>query len=209
MFFGCGAIVMHPELSVLGVALVFGLVIMVMVLTLGHISGAHLNPAVTIAFALVKRFSWREVPAYIFMQVLGCLLGATLIATLNQDFLHIGQTLPNTSINSMSLFFIEFILAFTLMFVISGVATDSRAVGELAAVAIGSTVAMASAVFGPITGASMNPARSLGPAIVSQNYDSIIFYMVAPILGAILGAVTYNLIKYDNQSPKETINDCR
>ena len=81
------------------------------------------------------------------------------------------------------------------MFVISGVATDSRAVGELAAVAIGSTVAMASAVFGPITGASMNPARSLGPAIVSQNYDSIIFYMVAPILGAILGAVTYNLIK--------------
>ncbi len=207
IFFGCGAIVIHSELSVLGIALIFGAVIMIMVLTLGHISGAHFNPAVTIAFAATKQFPWKEVPAYVFMQVLGCLIGAILVAIFNQDFSYIGQTSPKESTLATSLFFIEFILAFTLMFVISGVATDSRSVGELAAVAIGGTVTMASAVFGPITGASMNPARTLGPAIAAQDYDSLIYYIFAPILGAIAGAFAYNLIKCDKKKSDKHIND--
>ncbi|KAL6206756.1 hypothetical protein ACLB2K_024003 [Fragaria x ananassa] len=151
---------------------------MVMVYSVGHISGAHFNPAVTLAFAITHRFPWKEVPPLIL-----------LLKSLGQ--------------HSQAAFVLEFIITFYLMFVVSGVATDSRAVGELAGLAVGSTVLLNVIFAGPITGASMNPARSLGPAIVWSHYKGLWIYPVSPILGALCGALVYNVIRFTDKPLNE------
>ncbi len=165
---GCGAIVVNARTEALGhvgVALTFGLVIMVMIASVGHISGAHFNPAVTVAFALARHFPWRDVPAYIVAQLAGAVAGALTLRTILVDVGTLGATVPGGSVlQSLGM---EILLTATLMFVITAVATDTRAVGELAAVAIGATVALDALWGGPVSGASMNPARSFGPALVS------------------------------------------
>ncbi|KAK7245578.1 hypothetical protein RIF29_40425 [Crotalaria pallida] len=206
MFAGCGSVIvnLNNEKSVThpGISITWGLVVMVLVYTLGHISGAHFNPAVTIAHATARRFPLKEVPTYIIAQVVGSLLASgtlRLLFTGTQD--HFIGSLPSGS--DVQALVIEFIITFYLMFVVSGVATDNRAIGELAGLAVGSTVCLNVLFAGPLTGSSMNPARSLGPAIVYNEYRGIWIYMVAPILGAIAGTWVYQLIRYTNKPLRE------
>ncbi|XP_057764215.1 aquaporin NIP1-1-like isoform X2 [Salvia miltiorrhiza] len=206
IFAGCGAVAVNADkekvITLPGIAIVWGLVVMVMVYSVGHISGAHFNPAVTIAFASINRFSWKQVPAYVAAQVVGSTVAAgTLRLLFSGSHDHFVGTLPaGTDLQSLAL---EFIITFYLMFVISGVATDNRAIGELAGMAIGATVSINVLFAGPISGASLNPARSLGPAIVSKNYRGLWIYLLGPTAGAIAGAWAYNLIRFTNKPLRE------
>ncbi|KAJ0017262.1 hypothetical protein Pint_10321 [Pistacia integerrima] len=206
IFAGCGAVVVNlgkeKVVTLPGISIVWGLAVMVLVYSVGHISGGHFNPAVTIAFATCKRFPLKQVPAYVAAQVLGSTLAAGTLRLLfngNQD--HFAGTAPTGS--EMQSFVIEFIITFYLMFVISGVATDNRAIGELAGLAVGSTVLLNVMFAGPISGASMNPARSLGPAIVSSQYRGLWIYLTSPILGATAGAWMYNMVRYTDKPLRE------
>ncbi|CAL5346226.1 unnamed protein product [Camellia sinensis] len=206
IFAGCAAVVVdaasNNAVSHAGVSVVWGLVVMVMVYSVGHISGAHFNPAVTIAFATCKRFPWKQVPAYLAAQILGSTLASgTLRLIFSGTQNHFAGTLPTGS--DMQSFVLEFVITFYLMFVISGVATDNRAIGELAGLAVGSTILLNVMFAGPISGASMNPARSLGPAIVSSQYKGIWIYLVAPTCGAVAGAWVYNIIRFTDKPLRE------
>lgn len=199
---GCGAIMVNTQTGALthvGVAATFGLIVMVMIAATGHISGAHFNPAVTIAFAINRHFKWRDVPFYIGGQVLGAVLGALTLRLLIGDVASIGATLPTYSTGQA--FGIEVLLSAVLMFVIIAVATDTRAVGETAAIAIGATVALDALWGGPISGASMNPARSLGPALITGIWQDQWIYVVGPIIGATLGGFLYEWIRQPAARP--------
>jgi MIP family channel proteins len=160
---------------------------MAMIHAVGHISGAHFNPAVSFAFALLRHFPWPRVAAYWGAQLVGALAAALLLRASLGDIANVGATLPSGSDRQSFLW--EVVLTFFLMFVILAVATDTRAVGEAAAIAIGGTVGLDAMFGGPISGASMNPARSLGPAIAAGELASIWIYILAPLLGAALGAL--------------------
>lgn len=199
---GCGAIVVNSltgSLSHVGVALVFGLIITVMIAATGHLSGAHFNPAVTVAFALTRHFPWREVPLYVAAQLLAATLGAATLHALFGPVANLGATLPaGSALQSLGL---EVLLTAVLMFVIISVATDTRAVGQLAAVAIGATVALDALWGGPISGASMNPARSFGPALVANAWASHWIYWLGPLLGAVGGASLYQALRTPLAAP--------
>jgi MIP family channel proteins len=191
-----GAIVVNTltgELGHLGNALTAGLIILVMVAACGHISGAHFNPAVTMAFALTRHFPWREVPVYIAAQLLGAVLGALTLRLLFGPVADLGANLPRG--DPFQALGLEVFMSALLMFVITSVATDTRAAGQTAAIAIGATVALASLFGGPISGASMNPARSFGPALVAGQWLHHWIYWVGPILGASLGALVYQWLR--------------
>jgi MIP family channel proteins len=197
VFAGCGAIMVNSQTNALthvGVALVFGLVIMVMISATGHLSGAHFNPAVTTAFALTGHFAWRDVPAYIAGQLVGAIAAALGLRAIFGNVAQLGATLPSGS--PAQSFWLELVMSAFLMFVIIAVATDSRAAGQLAAVAIGGTVALDALFGGPLSGASMNPARSLGPALVAGAWAHQWLYVVAPLLGAAIGAYSYQFIRH-------------
>ncbi len=201
VFAGCGAIMVDAKTGALGhvgVAISFGLVIMVMIYALGHISGAHFNPAVTFAFALTRHFPWPRVGVYWAAQLAGALAAALVLRGSLGDIAHVGATLPSGSDGQAFLW--EGVLTFFLMFVIVAVATDTRAVGEAAAIAIGGTVGLDAMFGGPITGASMNPARSLGPAIAVSDYTAIWVYIAAPLLGAAAAAIAYQFLRAEDQS---------
>ncbi len=168
---------------------------MAMVYATGHLSGAHLNPAVTLAFALTRHFPRREALAYIGAQLLGALArgAAAARASGRASRLRSGATLPSVGAGSALVY--EAVLTAFLMFVIMAVATDTRAVGAGAAIAIGGTVGLDALFGGPITGASMNPARSIGPALVSGELHDLWIYIAAPIAGAALGALAYQLVR--------------
>ncbi|HSS73685.1 MAG TPA: MIP family channel protein [Gaiellaceae bacterium] len=196
VFSGAGAIVVDArthELGHVGVAITFGLVIMAMVYAVGHVSGAHLNPAVSLAFAVSRHFPWPRVLGYWAAQLAGAVLGAALVRLSLGSDADVGATLPSGS--QAQSFVWELILTFFLMFVIMAVATDTRAVGEAAAIAVGGTVGLDAMFGGPVSGASMNPARSIGPALVSGNLHALWLYIVAPIAGAALGAVAYQTVR--------------
>jgi MIP family channel proteins len=159
----------------------------------GHISGAHFNPAVTFAFALTRHFPWRRAGLYWAAQLIGALIAAALLRGSLGNIADVGATLPSGSQGQSFLW--EFVLSAFLMFVILAVATDTRAVGEAAAIAIGGTVALDALFGGPISGASMNPARSIGPAFVSGNLHALWLYIVAPILGASIGGLAYQFVR--------------
>ena len=203
VFAGAGAIMVDAKTHALGhvgVALTFGLVIMAMIYAVGHISGAHLNPAVSFAFTLLRHFSWTRMVAYWAAQVAGALLAAVILRGSLGNVAHVGATLPSGSQRQSFLW--ELILTFFLMFVIMAVATDTRAVGEAAAIAIGGTVGLDAMFGGPISGASMNPARSVGPAVVSGDLHALWLYIVAPLIGAALGAFAYQFVR--RETPLET-----
>jgi len=196
VFAGAGAIMVDAkthELGHVGVALSFGLVIMAMIYAVGHVSGAHFNPAVSFAFGLTRHFPWTRVAAYWGAQVAGALVAAGVLRGSLGDVAHLGATLPAGSQSQAFLW--EAVMAFFLMFVIMSVATDTRAVGEAAAIAIGGTIALDAMFGGPISGASMNPARSLGPAFVSGDLHALWLYVVAPLGGAALGALSYQFVR--------------
>lgn len=210
VFAGCGAIMVNHStegsISHVGVALVFGLVITVMIYATGHISGAHFNPAVTVAFAAIGSFSWRQVPAYILGQLLAACLAAGALYAILGPVAGLGGTAP-AGAPTQSLV-LEIVLTFFLMFVITAVATDGRAVGQMAGLAIGGTVALGALFGGPISGASMNPARSLGPAVVSGEFGSIWLYLVGPFVGALLGAWVYRLIRCEDEGQEDAAGCC-
>jgi len=192
VFVGCGAVAADAHsggaLGAVGVSLSFGLVIMVMVYATGHISGAHFNPAVTLAFAAVGRFRWSQVPLYIAAQVLAAIAASGVLMSMFGE--SPGVTSPTVGIGPA--LGVEVLLTFLLMFVITAVATDARAEGQMAGLAIGGTVAAAALMGGPLTGASMNPARSIGPAVVAGQLDGLWLYLTAPVVGAVLAAAVYS-----------------
>jgi aquaporin NIP len=198
VFAGCGAIMVDAKTEALGhvgVAITFGLVIMAMIYALGHVSGAHLNPAVTVSFALSRHFPrWQIVP-YWAAQLAGALIAAAILRGSLGNIAHVGATYPGGSDGQAFLW--EAVLSFFLMLVIMAVATDTRAVGEAAAIAIGGTVGLDAMFGGPITGASMNPARSLGPGLVTGDLHSIWVYLLAPVVGASLAALAYSFLRAD------------
>jgi aquaporin NIP len=198
VFAGCGAIVADAHfggaLGTVGIAFVFGLVIMVMVYATGHLSGAHINPAVTIAFTLTRHFPAREALAYVGAQLVGATLAAlALLAVWPSAPAHLGATNPSVGVGSA--FVYELVLTSFLMFVIMAVATDTRAVGAAAAIAIGGVIGLDALFGGPVTGASMNPARSFGPALVAGYWQDYWIYVAAPISGAALGALAYQAVR--------------
>ena len=199
VFAGCGAIVINTvsrgQITHVGVGLVFGLVITVMIYAFGHLSGAHFNPAVTLAFGLVRHFPLRRVVGYWIAQLVGAVLAALCLRLLFGNVAALGTTLPAGSGGAWQSFGLEVLLTFFLMLVIMAMATDTRAVGQAAALAIGATVGLEALFAGPISGASMNPARSLGPALVSFTWTDQWVYLVAPFVGAIAAAYTYRWLR--------------
>jgi aquaporin NIP len=196
VFAGAGAIMVDEKTHALGhvgVAIAFGLVIMVMIYAVGHVSGAHFNPAVSLAFALTRHFPWARLVGYWAAQVSGALIAAAILRGSLGNRAHVGATLPAGSQGQAFLW--EVVLTFFLMLVIMSVATDTRAVGEAAAIAIGGTVGLDAMFGGPVTGASMNPARSLGPALVSGDLHALWVYIAAPVVGAAIGGVAYQYLR--------------
>lgn len=188
VFAGTGAIVINQvtggSIGHAGIALTFGLVVMALIYTFGDVSGAHLNPAVTIAFAAAGRFPWREVPGYLLVQCGGALAASGLLLTLFPTGGALGATLPAGPVSQS--FTLEVVLTAMLMLTILSVSTGAKEKGVTAGIAIGGVVALEAMFAGPICGASMNPARSLGPAVVSGHLQHLWIYLVAPVLGALL-----------------------
>ena len=204
VFAGCGAIVADSvyggSLGTIGVAVVFGLVVMAMVYATGHLSGAHVNPAVTLAFTLTRHFPAREALAYIAAQLAGAALAAlVLLAVWTNQPAELGATVPHVGAGSAIVY--ELVMTALLMFVIMAVATDTRAAGAAAAIAIGGAIGLDALFGGPVTGASMNPARSFGPALVSGEWRDFWVYVAGPIAGAALGALTYQVVRGEHPRP--------
>lgn len=187
LFAGTGAIVIndvsHGAISHAGVALTFGLIVLAMIYTFGDVSGAHLNPAVTLGFFAAGRMPGREVVPYILAQLLGATAASAVLRGLFPTHGHLGATLPAGS--AMQSCVLEFILTALLMLVILSVSTGSKEKGITAGIAVGSVIALEAMFAGPISGASMNPARSLAPALVSGKLSGLWIYLVAPTLGAL------------------------
>jgi aquaporin NIP len=196
VFAGAGAVMVDAKTHALGhvgVAITFGLVILAGIYAVGHISGAHFNPAVTLGFVLSRHFPPARAVGYWGAQIAGAVTAAALLRGSLGNIAHVGATLPSGS--DAQSFLWELVMTAFLMFVIMAVATDTRAVGEAAAIAIGGTIGLEAMFGGPISGASMNPARSLGPALVSGDLHALWIYLLAPPAGAVIGALAYELVR--------------
>jgi aquaporin NIP len=187
VFAGTGAIIVNETgggaITHVGVALTFGLVVLAMIYTLGDVSGAHLNPAVTIGFCAARRFPANRVWRYVTAQICGALLASLVLKLLFPANENLGATHPAGS--AMQSFVLEFILTFLLMFVILHVSTGAKEKGVTAGIAIGAVIGLEAMFAGPICGASMNPARSLAPALMSGHLAGLWIYLLAPVLGAL------------------------
>jgi aquaporin Z len=196
VFCGTGAIIINQQtngtVTHAGIALTFGLVVMVMIYTLGDISGAHFNPAVTIAFTIAKKFEIKQVIPYIISQIVGAFLASLMLKYLFPDNEFLGVTLPSGKMYQS--FILEFILTFFLMLVIIHVATGSKEKGMFAGIAIGSTILLEAMFAGPVCGASMNPARSLAPAVVSGHTEHLWIYLIATVSGAVLAVPIWEFL---------------
>lgn len=205
VFAGCGAIMIdtlsNGQITHVGVGLVFGLVMAAMIYATGHLSGAHLNPAVTLGFVLARHFPLRRLAGYWLAQLLGAIAASACLRLLLGNVAHLGAMLPAGTGGAWQAFGFEVLLTFFLMFVIMAVATDTRAVGQAAALAIGATVGLEALFAGPISGASMNPARSLAPALISGTWTDQWVYVLAPLLGAAGGAIVYRCLREGSQPP--------
>ena len=202
VFCGCGAMaineitngaITHP-----GVAITWGLIVMAMIYAFGEISGAHFNPAVTIGFAYAKKFPWKKVPQYIISQFIGALIAALILWFLFPESETLGSTFPADGFEPYKAFVLELLLTFFLMVVIINVSTGSKEIGTMAAIAVGGVILLEAMFAGPITKASMNPVRSLAPALVSGNLQHLWLYLTAPVIGALLAISSCKLVKDDN-----------
>ncbi|MEA2335090.1 MAG: aquaporin [Solirubrobacteraceae bacterium] len=198
VFAGCGAVVTNAEragaLGSVGVSLVFGLVILAGIAAFGHLSGAHFNPAVTTSFFLTRHLPGRDATTYIGAQLAGATAGALLLWVVwPEKPAHLGATLPSIAVGRAVI--VEGVMSALLMLVILSVATDTRAAGAPAAIAIGATIALDALFGGPLTGASMNPARSFAPALVAGEWKDYWVYLAGPLAGAPLGAFAYQFVR--------------
>ena len=200
IFCGTGAMIVNEvtggEVTHVGIAITWGLIVMAMIYAFGETSGAHFNPAVTIAFAYAKKFSWREVPKYIITQILGAFAASLILWFLFPASENLGATIATVDV--WRAFVLELLLTFFLLVVIINVSTGSKEIGIIAGIAIGAVVLLEAMFAGPITNASMNPARSIAPARVSGKMQHLWMYILAPIIGAILAVISCKLVKEDN-----------
>ncbi|KAA5540043.1 aquaporin [Roseiconus nitratireducens] len=196
VLFGCGAMAVDADTGVLthvGVALTWGLVVMVMIFSIGKLSGAHMNPAVSIAFTVHGRLPGKDCFAYVIAQCIGAIAAAASIrAVVGINQADLGAT--TTDLHYAAGLGVEFMMSAALMMVVMGVSTGAKEESITAAIAVGATIAMEAMVAGPLTKASMNPARSLGPALVSGVWDHFTLYLAGPIFGAIAGALLYRIM---------------
>ena len=185
VFAGCGGIIVNDTfggvVGHVGICIVFGLVVMAMIYALGNVSGAHINPAVTVAFFVAGRFDKHLVLPYVSSQFVGAIIAAAILRLLFPEHGTLGSTLPAVPLTSA--FVMEILLSFFLMFVVFNVSTNHKEAGVIGGIAVGGIVALNALFGGPVTGASMNPARSLGPALLSLNLDSMWLYLTAPVVG--------------------------
>ncbi|MCC1484271.1 MIP/aquaporin family protein [Winogradskyella immobilis] len=202
VFCGCGAMTVNEitggSISHVGVAITWGLIVMAMIYAFGEISGAHFNPAVTVAFAFAKKFQWKDVPAYISFQVIGAFLAIILLWVLFPESSSFGHTYPAEGFAPYKAFILELLLTFFLMLVIINVSTGSKEIGTMAAIAVGAIILLEAMFAGPMTKASMNPARSIAPAIISGNLQHLWLYLTAPFIGATLAVISCKLVKDEN-----------
>jgi aquaporin Z len=191
VFAGTGAIVINEmsggAITHVGISLTFGLIVLAMIYTVGDISGAHLNPAVSLGFFAARRFTLREVVPYVLSQCAGAFAASCILRFLFPQNATLGATQPAGSATQS--FILELILTAILMFVILSVSTGAAEKGITAGIAVGSVIGLEAMFAGPICGASMNPARSLAPAVISQHLSSLWIYLVAPVIGALLAVV--------------------
>lgn len=195
---GCGAIMVEAQTGALGgvgVALTFAFVIVVLVYALAPICGAHYNPAITLAFAASGHFPWRRVPSYIVAQLLGAIAAAFVLKGLLGLQANLGATIPAGGISLAQACAVEALATFLLALVIIGVATDRRSSQGAGGLAIGLAVGVGALFAGPLTGGSMNPARSFGPAVVSGNFTALWVYLTAPVLGAVAAMMVYEMLR--------------
>lgn len=196
IFAGTGAVIVNQQtngaLGLPGIAAVWGLVIIALIYAFGDISGTHINGAVTIAFAVDKRFAWKEVPPYLIAQLVGALSASVLLHTLFPNNTTLGITQPSGS--EMQSFVLEAVMTFILMIVILRVSTGAKEKGITAGIAIGGTVWFLVLFGGPVSGTGLNPTRSMAPAIVSGNFDSLWLYIIAPLAGALLAVLVHRII---------------
>lgn len=210
VFAGTGAIVIDSvsggAITHVGVALTFGLIVLAMIYTLGDISGAHLNPAVTIGFALARRFPARNIPPYLLSQCVGAFAASGLLRLLFPAHSTLGATLPSGT--AMQSFILETVLTAMLMFVILCVSTGAKEKGITAGIAVGAVIGLEAMFAGPICGASMNPFRSLAPALVSGHPEHLWIYIFGPLLGALIAVPTCCLVQGDDccQTPSKPSN---
>ena len=197
VFIGTGSIMtdsIYNEIGNIGIGLSFGLSVMSVVYAIGSISGAHINPAVSIAFWVNKKLITKDLIPYIFFQIVGGILASILLFFLLPESKTMGETLVKCR-DWKVVFIVEFIITFILMFVILQVSDKSRNLDRYSGIAIGGVVAFAAIFVGPISGASMNPARSIAPAILINDFSYLWIYIVSPILGAILSVFVYKIIQ--------------
>jgi len=201
VFCGCGAMTINEitngSISHVGVAITWGLIVMAMIYAFGETSGAHFNPAVTIGFAFAKKFDWTDVPKYIFAQAIGAIFAAFLLWFLFPESQFLGETTPAHGFLPYKAAILEFLLTFFLMVVIINVSTGSKEIGTMAAIAVGGVILLEAMFAGPMTKASMNPIRSIAPALFTGNFQYIWLYIIAPILGAIAAVSSCKLVKDD------------
>jgi aquaporin Z len=214
VFAGTGAIVINEAhagaVSHVGIGLTFGLIVLAMIYAVGDVSGAHLNPAVTLGFFAARRFQGRWVVPYVGSQCLGAVLASGVLRAMFPSDLALGATVPSGGAASQS-FAMELILTMILMFVILSVSSGSKEKGVLAGVAVGSVIALEALFAGPVSGASMNPARSLAPALVAWRLDHLWVYLTAPVLGAVAGVAVHRLVYGLEASgrPEQELHECQ
>lgn len=200
VFVTCGAAGIsasdRTRISQLGQSVAGGLIVTVMIYAVGHISGAHMNPAVTFAFAVFRHFPWIQVPFYWAAQFTGAICASFVLKAVLHPITVLGTTTPTGP--HWHALVIEIVVTFNMMFVTLAVATDTRAVGELAGMAVGSSVCITSIFAGAVSGGSMNPARTLGPALASNLYTGLWIYFLGPVLGTLSGAWTYTYIRFED-----------
>ena len=209
VFAGTGAIMIDDlsggRVTSLGLGVTFGLAVMVAVYATGHLSGGHINPVVTLGFAFSRHFPWKQVPIYWASQALGGVVASLALRGLFGTVADMGATIPSGG--AWQSYGLETVLTFMLMFVIMAVATDNRAISMAAAPAIGGTVGLEAIFAGPISGASMNPVRSLGPALVGWTWTSHWVYWAGPATGAVIGAFLYRWLRGDENSTRASVKE--
>jgi MIP family channel proteins len=204
-----GAILARPTAGAaydsLAIALAFGLALAAVVAAIGHVSGAHVNPAVTLGMAAAKKFPWSYVPIYVGAQLVGAVLAA-LATWLTfggpaRSEAKLAGTYPAQGVGDLQAFIVEILITFILVFVVMAVATDDRAPAAIAPIAVGFALAVGVFIAGPVTGGSVNPARSLGPMLVAGDLTSVWLYILGPIIGGVLGALLYDRFMAQTEAP--------